>query len=319
VVEQLAVIGCGLMGGSFAAALRASLSAAGGVKRVTGYSRVRVGAGDRTEQPAVSRVTDAGTAKVLEPRTSAAHRAQALGLIDEAFGTPAGAVAGADLVLIAVPVGATQAVLAELSPALSPNALVMDVGSTKRDVVAAARAALGARVSQFVPAHPIAGKETGGIEQAEAALYQGRSTILTPLPENDAARVARAQAAWEAVGCRVVHMSPEAHDQTLAAVSHLPHLLAFAYMQGLMGQGQDALDQHLAVAGGGFRDFSRIAASTSAVWRDIFSANRDEVLAQLTMFEGALTQYRQALAEGRDEDLARLVDEASAVRSRWSC
>jgi prephenate dehydrogenase len=137
------------------------------------------------------------------------------------------------------------------------------------------------------------------------------------LPENDASLVARAQAAWEAVGCRVVTMSPEAHDHTFAAVSHLPHLLAFAYMQGLMGQGQDTLQQHLAVAGPGFRDFSRIAGSTSAIWRDIFSANRDEVLAQLAMFEGALAQFKNALAEGRDEDLARLVDEASAVRSSW--
>lgn len=290
--EQLAVIGCGLMGGSFAAALKDSAHVAGGVKRVTGYSRTRGGA-------------------------SAAHRAQALGLIDQAFDTPAAAVNGADLVLIAVPVGATQAVLADLLPALSPKALVMDVGSTKRDVVAAARAALGSRVGQFVPAHPIAGKETGGIEQAEVALYQGRSTILTRLPENDAALVARAQAAWEAVGCRVVTMSTEAHDQTFAAVSHLPHLLAFAYMQGLIGQGQDALQQHLAVAGPGFRDFSRIAGSTSAIWRDIFSANRDEVLAQLAMFEGALAQFKHALAQGCDEDLARLIDEASAVRSSW--
>jgi prephenate dehydrogenase len=193
----------------------------------------------------------------------------------------------------------------------------MDVGSTKRDVVAAAQAAMGERVAQFVPAHPIAGKAVGGIEQAEASLYQGRCTILTPLAVNPEALVARAQAGWEAVGSQVVSMSPQQHDQTFAAVSHLPHLLAFAYMQGLMGQGAATLAQQLSVAGPGFRDFSRIAGSTSAIWRDIFSANRDEVLAQLEHFEAALGQFKQALAEGRDADLARLVDEASAVRSGW--
>jgi prephenate dehydrogenase len=285
VFEKLAVIGCGLMGGSFAMALRA----AGRVQRVSGYSR----------SPA------------------SAQRAVELGIVDEAFDEPIDAVRGADLVLIAVPVGATQAALSALLPALSPQALVMDVGSTKRDVVAAALAAMGDRVAQFVPAHPIAGKATGGIEQAEATLYQGCTTILTPLAANPTEAVARAQAAWEAVGSRVVPMSAQAHDQTFAAVSHLPHLLAFAYMQGLMGQGPEALRQHLSVAGPGFRDFSRIAGSTSAIWRDIFSANRDEVLTQLTRFEASLAQFRQALTDGRDEDLARWVDEASAVRSRW--
>lgn len=266
-----------------------ALRAAGRVQRVSGYSR----------SPA------------------SAQRAVELGIVDEAFDEPIDAVRGADLVLIAVPVGATQAALSALLPALSPQALVMDVGSTKRDVVAAALAAMGDRVAQFVPAHPIAGKATGGIEQAEATLYQGCTTILTPLAANPTEQVARAQAAWEAVGSRVVPMSAQAHDQTFAAVSHLPHLLAFAYMQGLMGQGPEALRQHLSVAGPGFRDFSRIAGSTSAIWRDIFSANRDEVLTQLTRFEASLAQFRQALTDGRDEDLARWVDEASAVRSRW--
>lgn len=284
--HKLAVIGCGLMGGSFALALRA----AGAVQQVSGYSL----------------------------RAQSAQWAREHGIIDETADGAATAVADADLVLIAVPVGATQTVLTELLPALSPRALVMDVGSTKRGVVAAAQAAMGDRVSQFVPAHPIAGKETGGIGQAEAALYEGRTTILTPLPSNPGESLTRAQAAWEAVGSRVVQMSPQAHDQIFAAVSHLPHLLAFSYIQGLMGQGDEALAQALAVAGPGFRDFSRIASSTSAIWRDIFNGNRDEVLAQLVQFEAALAAFKQALSEGRDEDLARLVDGASAVRSRWS-
>jgi prephenate dehydrogenase len=248
---------------------------------------------------------------------SSSRRAVELGIIDEACEQAVEAVRGADLVLIAVPVGATQATLSALLPGLTPQALVMDVGSTKRDVVAAAQAALGKRVTQFVAAHPIAGKATGGIEQAEATLYQGRTTILTPLAETPADQLARARAAWESVGSLVVPMNAQAHDETFAAVSHLPHLLAFAYMQGLMSQGPAALRQHLTVAGPGFRDFSRIAGSTSAIWRDIFSANRDEVLTQLAHFEASLEKFRQALIEGRDDDLARWVDEASAVRSRW--
>lgn len=283
--QKLGVIGCGLMGGSFAMALRA----AGQVAKVAGHSR----------------------------SPSSSRRAVELGIIDEACEQAVEAVRGADLVLIAVPVGATQATLSALLPGLTPQALVMDVGSTKRDVVAAAQAALGKRVTQFVAAHPIAGKATGGIEQAEATLYQGRTTILTPLAETPADQLARARAAWESVGSLVVPMNAQAHDETFAAVSHLPHLLAFAYMQGLMSQGPAALRQHLTVAGPGFRDFSRIAGSTSAIWRDIFSANRDEVLTQLAHFEASLEKFRQALIEGRDDDLARWVDEASAVRSRW--
>jgi prephenate dehydrogenase len=285
VFQKLGVIGCGLMGGSFAMALRA----AGQVAKVAGHSR----------------------------SPSSSRRAVELGIIDEACEQAVEAVRGADLVLIAVPVGATQATLSALLPGLTPQALVMDVGSTKRDVVAAAQAALGKRVTQFVAAHPIAGKATGGIEQAEATLYQGRTTILTPLAETPADQLARARAAWESVGSLVVPMNAQAHDETFAAVSHLPHLLAFAYMQGLMSQGPAALRQHLTVAGPGFRDFSRIAGSTSAIWRDIFSANRDEVLTQLAHFEASLEKFRQALIEGRDDELARWVDEASAVRSRW--
>ncbi len=283
-VNRLALIGCGLMGGSFARALRVACPAL----QVAAYSR----------------------------SLASAQRAQVLGIADEVFSTAAAAVRGADLVLLAVPVTATEPTLRDMRAGLSADALVMDVGSTKRDVVAAARAALGTAVGQFLPAHPIAGKESGGIEQAEADLYQERRCILTPLPENPEGLVARAVAAWEAVGCSVVRMSAEQHDETFAAVSHLPHLLAFAYVNGVASQ--NAAARHLALAGPGFRDFSRIAAGTSAIWRDIFSANRDEVLAQLGQFESALTAMRAALQSGDDAAVARLVDAASAVRARWT-
>ena len=288
-VNRVALIGCGLMGGSFALALKAAAAnGAAGPITIAAYSRSR----------------------------ASAERAVALGVADTVCASAAEAAQGADLVLLAVPVTATEATLRELQAALSPAALVMDVGPTKRDVVAAARAALGPSVAQFVPAHPIAGKESGGIEQAEAGLYRERRCIITPLSENPAPLLARAQTLWEAVGCHVVHMSPEQHDQTFAAVSHLPHLLAFAYVNGVAAQVQAA--RHLALAGPGFRDFSRIAAGTSAIWRDIFSANRDEVLDQLSHFESALAELRAALQANDAQAIARLVDHASAVRAGWT-
>ncbi len=282
--QAVAVIGCGLMGGSFALALRAARP---GIK-VCAYSR----------------------------SLASSQRALALGIVDAAHASAAQAVQGADLVLLAVPVTATEATLRELRPALRPEALVMDVGSTKRDVVAAARAALGAAVGQFVPSHPIAGKEIGGIEQAQAQLYQDRRCIITPLPENNAVWLQRAHTAWQAVGCRVVRMNADQHDRTFAAVSHLPHLLAFAYVNAVAQQADAA--RHLALAGPGFRDFSRIAGGTSAIWRDIFSANRSEVLQQLAQFESALGALRAALGAGHDDEVARLVDAASAVRTQWT-
>ncbi|NBQ91815.1 MAG: prephenate dehydrogenase/arogenate dehydrogenase family protein [Betaproteobacteria bacterium] len=285
---RLAVIGCGLMGGSFAMALRAACKPRGWTLHISAHSRSR----------------------------ASGERALELGIVDEVHPSAAQAVRDADLVLLAVPVTATEATLRELGPALPSQALVMDVGSTKRDVVVAARAALGAAAAQFVPAHPIAGRERGGIDQADATLYQARRCIITPLAENDPQRLQRAQSVWEAVGCRVVHMSAEQHDRTFAAVSHLPHLLAFAYVNAVSQQPDAA--RHLALAGPGFRDFSRIAAGTSAIWRDIFSANRDEVLEQLSHFEAALGQWRAALDTKNDAEVARLVDAASAVRTHWT-
>jgi prephenate dehydrogenase len=282
--QAVAVIGCGLMGGSFALALKAAWPGT----HISAYSR----------SPASS------------------QRALALGIVDATHTSAEQSVQGADLVLLAVPVTATEASLRDLRAALRPDALVMDVGSTKRDVVAAARAALGAAVGQFVPSHPIAGKESGGIEQAEACLYRDRRCILTPLLENDAVRLQHAQAVWEAVGCSVVRMNADQHDRTFAAVSHLPHLLAFAYVNAVAQQSGAA--RLLALAGPGFRDFTRIAGGTSAIWRDIFSANRDEVLQQLAHFESALGALRVALAAGQDDEVARLVDAASAVRTHWT-
>ena len=281
--QRLTLIGCGLMGGSFALALRQ----AGLLDHVVGFS-----------------ASEGTRAKALK-----------LGVIDSASGSAAEAVQGADLVLVAVPVRATEATLRAIDPVLSPTALVMDVGSTKGDVVAAARVAMPTRLANFVPAHPIAGKEVAGIEHADANLYQDRQLILTPLPENPADRVLQAAQVWQALGSRVLELSPEAHDASFAAVSHLPHLAAFALVNAVARQPHGA--QHLSLAGPGFRDFSRIAASDPNVWRDILLANRDEVLHQSALMREALHEFEQAMQAGDAERLQALIDEASQTRSRW--
>jgi prephenate dehydrogenase len=244
------------------------------------------------------------------------QRALELKVIDQACNSVAEAVMGADMVLLAVPVGAMHSSFAALQGSLSPSALLMDVGSTKCDVVAAAQAALGERLNCFVPAHPIAGKEVAGIEHAESTLYQARRTILTPLPQNSLRQIKMASEVWTAIGSHVSHMTPEAHDAAFAAVSHLPHLLAFAAVNALTSQAQGAA--FLDMAGPGFRDFSRIAASDPAVWRDILSANQSEVLTQMSHFRRALDAFENALKLGDAAALQQLIQQASAVRSGWT-
>jgi prephenate dehydrogenase len=282
--QRLALIGCGLMGGSFALALRE----AGLVQHITGFS-----ASEKTRQ-----------------------RALELKVIDQACSSVAEVVQGADLVLLAVPVGAMQSSFTAMRDALAHDALIMDVGSTKCDVIAAAQAALGERLSCLVPAHPIAGKEVAGIEHAEATLYQARRTILTPLPQNSIRQIKTASEVWTAIGSHVSHMTAEVHDATFAAVSHLPHLLAFAAVNALTAQQQGAA--FLEMAGPGFRDFSRIAASDASVWRDILSANQSEVLTQMAHFRAALDQFENTLKQGDTAALQQLIQQASDVRSAWT-
>ena len=282
--QRLALIGCGLMGGSFALALRE----AGLVQTIVGFS-----ASEKTRQRAVE-----------------------LLVIDHACTSVADAVQGADLVLLAVPVGAMQNSFTAMREALHANALLMDVGSTKCDVIAAALATLGDRLSCFVPAHPIAGKEVAGIEHAEASLYQARRTILTPLPQNSISQIKTASEIWTAIGSHVSQMTAETHDATFAAVSHLPHLLAFAAVNALTAQPQGPA--FLEMAGPGFRDFSRIAASDASVWRDILSANKEEVFTQLAHFRTALDAFENTLKQGDTQTLQQLIQQASDVRSAWT-
>ena len=281
--QQLGVIGCGLMGGSFALALKR----AGLVRRVIGYSK--------------------------SPSTT--EQARRLGVIDTVAESALLAVSGSDIVLIAVPVAATEATFKAIRHLVEPGSLLMDVGSTKRDVVDAARRVLKDRIGSFVPAHPIAGKEVSGIAHADASLYQGRQVILTPLEKTLPDLVQKATDAWAAIGAQVLRMTPENHDAAFAAVSHLPHVLAFAFFNAIARQ--PAGKDYLSLGGPGFRDFTRIAASNPAVWRDILMANREEILKQTQQFRHTLDAMEHVIKTGNMEALEALIRNASEARAGW--
>jgi len=282
--EQLGLIGCGLMGGSFALALKR----AGLVKRVVGYSK--------------------------SPSTT--ERARQMGVIDVEAPSALLAVSGADIVLLAVPVAATEATLKAIRHLVTGNMLIMDVGSTKRDVVDAARRVLRDHVGSFVPCHPITGKEVSGVEHADPDLYAGRQVILTPIERTQVAQLKRASDLWEALGSKVVQMSPESHDAAFAAVSHLPHLIAFALVNSIATQ--PAGEDFLSLAGPGFRDFTRIAAADPKIWRDILLANRHELVEQANLFQRSLIDMlKQLEQEGGGEALEQMIDHASQTRAHW--
>jgi prephenate dehydrogenase len=224
-------------------------------------------------------------------------------------------VVGADFVLIAIPVAQCREMFAALAPALDAGAIVTDAGSTKQDVVRAARELLGARLPQFVPGHPIAGNERSGADAADPALYVGRQVILTPLPETSAAAIKRVEAFWTACGARVERLDPARHDRILAAVSHLPHLLAFAFVAELAGRKDSA--EYLSNAGSGFRDFTRIAGSSPEMWRDIALANRDALLTELAAYRTALDALALSIEHGDRAALDAMLARAAETRRRW--
>ncbi|MCG6950933.1 MAG: prephenate dehydrogenase/arogenate dehydrogenase family protein [Betaproteobacteria bacterium] len=281
--ERVAIIGVGLIGGSFALALKA----AGACGSVIGVGR--------------------------NPDNLA--RARALGVIDAEASDAGEAAEGADLILLAAPVAQTPQILRALAPRLAPRALVTDAGSTKRDAVAAARGALGARVAQFVPGHPIAGAEASGVAAARVDLFRGERVVLTPLEENGAEAVARIEALWTLCGARVSSMTPEAHDAVFAAVSHLPHLLAYALVHAFAER--DDHGQLFDNAGAGFRDFTRIASSHPEMWRDICLANRDLLVAECLRYREALDALRAMVERGDGAGLERLFAAARDARNAW--
>ncbi len=271
------------MGGSFALALKQ----AGLVRRVVGYSK--------------------------SPTTT--ERARQMGIIDMEAPSALLAVSGSDLVMIAVPVGATESTFKSIKHLVTPSMLVMDMGSTKGDVVDAARRTLADRVGSFVPAHPITGKEVSGVEHANADLYRGKQVIITPIERTLTSHLAKAEAMWTQLGCGVRQMSPQAHDAAFAAVSHLPHLLAFALISSVYSQEKGS--DYMSMAGPGFRDFTRIAASDPKMWRDIMLSNRTELLAQTEAFRAALGALESMIASGNGDSLESLIALASQVRGKW--
>lgn len=283
-IGRLVVVGVGLIGGSFAAALRR----AGQVGEIVGVGR------------------------------SADSKREALerGLIDRAESDWAAALAGADLVLLAVPVGQMDVVMSQMLPHLPPHTVVTDAGSTKGDVVAAARRCFGDRVGQFVPGHPIAGAERSGPQAARADLYERRRVVLTPLAENGGAAIELVRQAWLACGALLTVTTPEHHDRWLASVSHLPHLLSFALVSDLAVRPN--AEEIFNLAGGGFRDFTRIAASHPEMWRDIFFANREALLTELSAYEAELARYRALIEAGDAAGLEALIGTAREARTAWA-
>ena len=281
--EHMALIGCGLMGGSFALAAKK----AGLVKRIVGYSK--------------------------SPSTTS--RARQMGVIDEEASSALQAVSGADLVILAIPVASTETTLTNIKHLIQPETLIMDVGSTKMDVVAAARRALKDRFGCFVPAHPITGKELSGVDHADVNLYKGAQVVLTPTELTKVAQLREGEAIWKAIGAHVTSMAPEQHDAALAASSHAPHMIAMAYMNAVVNQE----DGHriLSLAGPGFRDFTRIAAGEPNMWRDIFMANRGEILKQVHYLQHVLGRYEAALMTDNPAALESLIRQASETRTHF--
>jgi prephenate dehydrogenase len=280
---KLLICGVGLIGGSFALALREK----GEVGHIVGIGRSR----------------------------QALERARERGVIDEIAADWAMALDGADYALLAAPVGQIDAIMTAMAPHLRAGTIVTDAGSTKSDLIAAAHRRLGPHLARIVPAHPIAGAEKSGVAAADAALFQGKRTVLTPLPENDPAAVEKVRAAWRVCGATVVDMAPQDHDRVFAAVSHLPHLLAFTLVHDLANRANaELLFSH---AASGFRDFTRIAGSHPEMWRDICLANRQALLEELDQYLGELAQVRAQLLASDGARLEALFTKARQARTNW--
>lgn len=281
---KIVVFGTGLIGGSFSLALKEAEA----VEEVVGFGRT----------PATLR------------------KAQELGVIDRAGINPAHEIGDADIVLVATPVAQMPEIFERIVPYLGPDTIITDGGSTKGDVVAAARAALKGHIGKFVPAHPIAGAENSGPGAARADLYRGKKVVVTPLPENNDERLDRVKRAWALCGADIHELTPEMHDRVFAAVSHLPHLLSFALVHELAKR-EDA-DLFFTFAASGYRDFTRIAASHPEMWRDICLANRDALVAELDGYMAGLARLRIALEQCDGASLEVVFDNARRARRAWT-
>jgi len=280
---KVAVIGVGLIGGSIALALKQA-KACGHV----------VGAGRST-----------ANLKLALDR----------GILDSMEGDAARAAEDADFVLVSAPVGQFEKIFEKIAGALKPGAIVSDAGSTKRDVVEAAHRILKKKAAQFIPAHPIAGAEKSGAAAASAELFRGRRVVITPLPENVEDAVEKVNQAWSSCGARTSRMTPEEHDEIFAAVSHLPHFLAYALVHDVASRKNAG--ELFSYAAGGFRDFTRIASSNPEMWRDICLANADRLAAEVTRFGKKLSAMKKLLAAKDAAALEQMFKDARDARDDW--
>ena len=279
-ISRLAIIGVGLIGSSLALALKQAMA----VGHVVGCGR-----------------NQASLQKGVE-----------LGVIDSFCGNVAETVKGADVVVVAVPLGTMQSIFEQIASVISDDTIVTDVGSTKGSVIEAACAGLGQRLNQFVPGHPIAGSEKSGIEAGVAELYQNRKVILTPLPENAQSDVEKIASMWQKCGAKIEYLSVLHHDKVLAATSHLPHLLAFSMVNYLSGLNDH--DEIFKYAAGGFRDFTRIASSDSVMWRDVCLANGDALIDLIDGYKKELDEVAEAISDRDADKLLQLFGKAKSER-----
>lgn len=279
-IQKLGLIGGGLIGGSLALALKRA------------WPTLRVSLFDVSNE----------------------HReaALSLGLVDEVHGELKAVVEGADVLVMATPVQAILDLLPQVARHLSAHAVVTDVGSTKGSILAAARRLLGQNVQNFVPGHPIAGAEKSGPQAARADLFQGRRVVLTPAADTAVEAIERVRSMWQVAGAEVFELSPNAHDEIFAAVSHLPHLLSYALVDLLACRAN--ADTLFSYAAGGFRDFTRIAASNPAVWRDITLANREAILRELQAYRDHLAALQALIESHAKDDLYALFERAQRAR-----
>ncbi|QLG87705.1 prephenate dehydrogenase/arogenate dehydrogenase family protein [Chitinibacter bivalviorum] len=282
-IHKLVLLGTGLIAGSFSLALkRARL-----VNKVVGVGR-----------------NAANLARAIELR-----------VIDVASHDAAQAVEGADLVFLGTPVGQMGALMAQIAPHLPVHCIVTDGGSTKQDVCELYRQYLPNQLASCVPGHPIAGSDLSGASAATYGLYEGRRVVLTPLPETSDQALETVQALWQACGAIVYEMDAKTHDGVFAAVSHIPHLVSFAYMNAVLAK--DNAEQCLDFAGTGFRDFTRIAGSHPEMWRDITLANRDAILSDLRANAAQLQTLIALIESGEADALTEYINQASQARSAW--
>ena len=280
-INKITIIGVGLIGGSLAKALKSNHLA----KTVFGFGRDQ--------------------ARLEEARKS--------NIIDELSTNIEQAVSNAEIVVIATPVGSFQKILEEIKPFLSKESIITDVGSTKSDIVDMVKDVLGDQSHCFIPAHPIAGKERSGFEASDAKLYIEKKVIVTPLENNSPEKIKLIDELWRSVGAEVDYMSPESHDELLGMTSHLPHMLAFSLVNYLVDQNPSAS----IYAGGGFKDFSRIASGDAIMWRDICLQNKDQIISHLRGYQSTLDDLLSALDDEDSEKLEKLFATAKKTRDSW--